>query len=143
MEAHPSRPHHLDKAGLFWEMSVLPDTASRKVLIVDDDPGVRQALRVILEIDDFDVVGEADNGVEAIPRALALEPDVVVLDQEMPRRSGAQTARMLRQLLPDVQIVAFSAILEAKPSWADAWLNKSSIVDLSDVVGQLIDLRSA
>jgi chemotaxis response regulator CheB len=120
---------------------VITDTENRRVLIVDDDPGVRQALRVILEVEDFDVVGEAINGIEAIPRAIALEPDVIVLDSQMPRRDGEQTATILREVLPGVQIIAFSAILDTKPSWADAWLNKARIVDLAPLVEKLIDLR--
>jgi chemotaxis response regulator CheB len=124
------------------ETKVLTESGGRRVLIVDDDAGVRAALRVILEVEDFDVVGEAVNGVEAIPRAIMLEPDVVVLDHQMPRRNGEQTAALLREIIPGVQIIAFSAVLDQKPSWADAFLNKTHIVDLAPLVEELIDLRT-
>jgi DNA-binding NarL/FixJ family response regulator len=110
----------------------------RKVLIVDDDPGVRMALRIMLELDDFEIVGEAVNGIEAIPRAVSLQPDLIILDQQMPRRDGEETAAILRGLLPRAQIIAFSAVLDSKPSWADAFLNKTRIVDLSPLAEELI-----
>lgn len=115
----------------------------RKVLIVDDDPGVRQILRIMLEIDDFEVVGEAMDGVEAVPQAVASRPDFIVLDEQMPNRGGRETAAMLRVQLPTAQIIAFSAILDAKPEWADAFLEKHNIGDVAPLVEGLIDLRTA
>ena len=113
----------------------------RRVLIVDDDPSVRQLLRIILEVEDFEVVGEANDGVEAVPQALELRPDFVVLDQQMPNRDGAATAEMLRVSLPDAVIIACSAIVESKPAWADAFLAKQNMGDVAPLVQGLIDLR--
>lgn len=118
-------------------------TQHRKVLIVDDDPGVRQILRLMLEIEDFDVVGEAIDGIEAIPQAMSCRPDFIVLDEQMPRRGGGETAAMIRRMLPTAQIIAFSAILDAKPEWADAFLEKHNIGDVAPLVEGLIDLREA
>ena len=116
-------------------------SAHRRVLIVDDDPSVRQLLRIILEVEDFDVVGEANDGVEAVPQAIELRPDVVVLDQQMPNRDGAATAEMLRESLPEALIIACSAIIDSKPSWADAFLAKQNMTDVAPLVQGLIDLR--
>ena len=113
----------------------------RKVLIVDDDPSVRQLLRIILEVEDFEVVGEANDGVEAVPQALLLQPDFVVLDQQMPNRDGEATAEMLRDSLPEAVIIACSAIVESKPAWADAFLAKQNMGDVAPLVQGLIDLR--
>ena len=113
----------------------------RRVLIVDDDPSVRQLLRIILEVEDFEVVGEANDGVEAVPQALLLQPDFVVLDQQMPNRDGAATAEMLRDSLPEAVIIACSAIVESKPAWADAFLAKQNMGDVAPLVQGLIDLR--
>ncbi|HJR45612.1 MAG TPA: response regulator transcription factor [Actinomycetota bacterium] len=113
----------------------------RKVLIVDDDPGIRQILRLILEVEDFDVVGEAVDGIEAVPQAVASQPDFIVLDEQMPRRGGEETAAMIRNMVPEAQIIAFSAILDAKPAWADAFLRKQNINDVAPLVEGLIDLR--
>ena len=118
-------------------------TEHRKVLIVDDDPGVRQILRLMLEIEDFDVVGEAMDGMEAVPQAIASQPDFIVLDEQMPRRGGTETAAMIRDMVPTAQIIAFSAILDAKPEWADAFLEKHNINDVAPLVEGLIDLRPA
>ena len=122
---------------------MLTEMMNRKILIVDDDPGVRQALRIMLEVDDFEVVGEAVNGIEAIPRAIDLEPGVIILDHQMPRRDGEQTAAIIRQLLPGVRIIAFSAVLDGQPSWADAWLNKTRIVDLTAIVEGLLEAQAS
>lgn len=116
-------------------------TGNRKVLIVDDDPGIRQVLRLLLEVEDFDVVGEAADGIEAVPQAVASQPDFIVLDEEMPRRGGGEAAAMIRNMVPTAQIVAFSAILDRKPTWADAFLEKHNICDLGPLVEGLIDLR--
>ena len=116
-------------------------TTHRKVLIVDDDPGVRHVLRLILEIEDFDVVGEAVDGIEAVPQAVAYQPDFILLDEQMPNRTGEETAAMLRNIVPAARIIAFSAILEAKPAWADAFLEKQNINDVAPLVEGLIDLR--
>ena len=113
----------------------------RRVLIVDDDPTVRQLLRMILEVEDFEVVGEANDGVEAVPQALELEPDFIVLDQQMPRRDGAATAEILRLSLPDATIIACSAIIESKPAWADAFVAKQNMCDVAPLVQGFIDLR--
>lgn len=113
----------------------------RKVLIVDDDPGVRQVLRLMLEVEDFDVVGEAMDGVEAVPQAVACQPDFIVLDEQMPRRGGSETALLIRDIVPGAQIIAFSATLDRKPTWADAFLEKHNISDVVPLVEGLIDLR--
>jgi DNA-binding NarL/FixJ family response regulator len=68
-----------------------------RVLIVDDVPEVREALRWALENEaDLVVVGEAGDGVEALDRAAALAPDVVILDIELPRLDGYAVTRALR-----------------------------------------------
>ena len=62
------------------------------VLIVDDHPGFRASARMLLEAEGYDVVGEAEDG-EAGPRAAAeLEPDVVLLDIQLPDMDGLQVA---------------------------------------------------
>jgi DNA-binding NarL/FixJ family response regulator len=111
------------------------------VLIVDDDPSVRQILRLILEVEDFEVVGEAGDGVEAVPQAVELRPDFVVLDQQMPNQDGETTAGLLRSLVPGATIIACSAVLDRRPEWADAFLAKNDLCDVAPLVQGLIDLR--
>lgn len=108
------------------------------VLIVDDDEEVRHVLRVLVETEGYTVVGEASNGVEAVPIALKHQPNIVILDYMLPRLDGEGAAEILRTLTPDSKIVAFSAILDRQPAWADAYLNKKRIGDLAPLLSTLI-----
>lgn len=77
-----------------------------RILVVDDHPIVRQGLKTILEgHSDWQVVGEASDGAEAIEKAKDLTPDVMVLDVTMPRMNGLEACRMLRRLSPDLEIL--------------------------------------
>ena len=98
------------------------------VLVVDDDDEVRDALRLLFELDGFAVVGEAANGFDGVALARRHQPDFVVLDSVMPRlgREGT-TAEILRAVAPGSRIVAFSAALATLPSWADAFLNEDRV----------------
>ena len=83
------------------------------VLIVDDEPDVRDLARALLELDGFDVVGEAVNGAEGVQRYLELDPPpvptVVLLDNRMPVRSGMEAARDILARYPTQLIVLFTA----------------------------------
>lgn len=111
----------------------------RTVLIVDDDEEVRHVLRLMCETEGFEVVGEATNGVEAVPLALKHQPDVVILDYLMPHLDGEGTATMLRTIAPGARIVAFSAVLESKPTWSDSYLNKARISEVAPLLERLIN----
>ncbi|MGC2446858.1 MAG: response regulator transcription factor [Candidatus Sulfotelmatobacter sp.] len=77
-----------------------------RILVVDDHPIVRQGLKTLLEgHSDWQVVGEASDGAEAIEKAKDLTPDVMVLDVTMPRMNGLEACRMLRRLSPDLEIL--------------------------------------
>ena len=65
-----------------------------KVLLADDDPAMRLVMRKIVEKSDgFAIVGEAEDGAEAVEKAAELQPDVVFLDVEMPKLTGVEAAR--------------------------------------------------
>jgi DNA-binding NarL/FixJ family response regulator len=66
-----------------------------RVLIVDDHPGFRAAARRLLELEGYVVVGEAENGMTAVDAALALQPDVVLLDVQLPDIDGFEVAHRL------------------------------------------------
>ncbi len=80
------------------------------VLVVDDEPELRHALveRVDWESAGFEVVGEAENGVEAIELTETLEPDLIITDIKMPMISGLELAKTVRELRPATQIVILS-----------------------------------
>lgn len=110
----------------------------KTVLIVDDDEEIRHVLRLLCEADELEVVGEAENGVEAVPLALRHQPDFVILDYRLPRLDGEGAAEILRAVTPESKIVAFSALLDRQPAWADAYLNKDRIAELMPLLRSFV-----
>jgi len=80
-----------------------------RVLLVDDHPLTREALTALLEAHEFDVVGEAADGNEAIVAAERLQPDLVLLDLTMPELDGLGALPGLRQVAPDSEVVVLTA----------------------------------
>jgi CheY-like chemotaxis protein len=115
----------------------LPSDVRAQVLLVDDDPEIRHVLRLLFEFEDFQVT-EASSGAEAVARAVKDDPDFIVLDYKMPGMMGDKTAAALRSLVPQARIVAFSAILQEKPAWADAFLNKDRIGEIAPLLTKLV-----
>lgn len=84
-----------------------------RVLLVDDHAVVRQGLRMFLELEDnLEVVGEAENGLEALERIAELEPDVVLMDLMMPVMGGIEAIEKAKERHPEVEIVALTSVLE-------------------------------
>lgn len=81
----------------------------KSVLIVDDSRVVRKALCQFFETSpEWKVVGEAADGAEGIQTAIELKPDLILLDVSMPKMNGVETASVIKKLLPDVYIIAFT-----------------------------------
>jgi CheY-like chemotaxis protein len=76
-----------------------------RVLIVDDNPGIRREIRRELESAGLEVCGEAADGLEAVEKAPAAKPDLVILDVAMPRLNGIDAARELRKLQPELPVI--------------------------------------
>ena len=80
-----------------------------RILLGEDHTLVRQGLRRILEAQaDWEVVGEASDGRDAVARAVALEPDVVILDIAMPLLSGIEATRQIVRRLPNMGVLILS-----------------------------------
>ena len=80
-----------------------------RVLIADDQPLVRTGLRTILEnAGGFDVVGEAGDGEEAVMRAAALLPDLVLMDVRMPNLDGIGATERIRNAQPDTRVIVLT-----------------------------------
>jgi len=124
-------------------------TAQRsRVLVVDDAANLRELLTLLLELeDDFEVVGSAADGAEAIEASTRLQPDVVLLDLAMPVMDGLQALPAIRAALPDARIVIFSGYEhqaladEALQLGADAYIEKGSTV--TQLVEHLRCLRNS
>ena len=80
------------------------------ILIADDSPFIPEALCNVFEREeDFDVCGEAENGREAVEKAQELHPDLILLDLSMPVMNGLDATRVLKQMMPEVPVIMFSA----------------------------------
>jgi CheY-like chemotaxis protein len=85
-----------------------------RVLVVDDTDHVRKMLAEMLELDGFDVVGQAGSGLQAVDMAGPSNPDVIVMDYKMPDMDGLEAAKSIRQTRPDQAIVLYTAYLDAE-----------------------------
>lgn len=85
----------------------------KQILIADDSRTVRRVLKMVLQSrTDFNVCGEAANGFEAIEKAKALSPDLVLLDLAMPEMNGAEAASVLKKMMPKMPIILFTMYSE-------------------------------
>lgn len=80
------------------------------VLIVDDALFMRMMIRDILSKDGFEVVGEAENGVEAVERYKEMRPDLVTMDIVMPEMDGIEAVRQIMKIDPNAKILMCSAM---------------------------------
>ena len=84
-----------------------------RIVITDDHQVVRQGLRMFLSLDpDMDVVGEAENGAQAVALTGSLAPDVVLMDLLMPVMGGVEAIGRIRASYPDTEVVAMTSVLE-------------------------------
>src|SRR5258708_19364841 len=86
------------------------------ILICDDNPNIRYLLRVFVESKTpFKVCGEAGHGTEAIEKAKKLQPELILLDLNMPMLNGAEAAGVLKAMLPRTKIILFSMHMDSFP----------------------------
>jgi DNA-binding NarL/FixJ family response regulator len=86
-----------------------------RVLLVDDHAIVRAGLRALLEAaGDMQVIGEAENGAQAVREAERLRPDVVLLDLAMPRLNGVNAARQMAEKAPAARVLVLSSYSDAQ-----------------------------
>lgn len=84
-----------------------------RVLIADDHDIVRKGLRTLIETEpDLALVGEAEDGLEAVARARALQPDVILLDLVMPRQGGLETIRQIKAENPEARILVLTSFAD-------------------------------
>jgi DNA-binding NarL/FixJ family response regulator len=118
---------------VWWNQLPEAPPTRLKILLADDHMLVRQGLRKILEEQpDWEVVAEASDGREAVRQALALEPDVVLLDIGMPLLNGIEATRQIARRFPHINILILSMhaqeayITQAMKAGARGYLLKDS-----------------
>jgi NarL family two-component system response regulator LiaR len=88
-------------------------TTPIRILIADDHAVVRRGLQTLINSEpNMEVVGEAVDGVDAVQKALALEPDVILLDMVMPRQNGLEAIGEIKQARPDARILILTSFAE-------------------------------
>lgn len=128
-----------------------PKTARRstRVLVVDDHESVRRGLQELIKSEpDFQMCGEAANGLEAVEKARRLKPDVAILDISMPGLNGVEAARQIAAETPSTEVLILSAyeseqlVEESLIAGAHGYLLKSDAArDLLAAIGALSQRR--
>src|SRR5688572_18218279 len=94
-------------------MKVEQSSESLKVVVVDDHAAVRKSLRQLIELKGpYEVVGEGSNGAEAIERVEELNPDLVLMDMNMPVMTGAEACKVIKERHPDIKVLALTAFAD-------------------------------
>ena len=89
-------------------------TTKTRILVVEDQNVVRDGVVTMLSFQsDMEVVGEAENGIEAVETASQSKPDVVLLDMVMPLQDGLTTISKLKDLIPDIRILVLTSFAES------------------------------
>lgn len=109
---------------------------TQRLLIVDDVPQVRMELRILLSLTgEVEVVGEAGDGLEAIRLADALQPEVILMDLEMPVLDGYEAAQQIKARWPQCKVIALTvhgyeaARKKATRAGIDAFIVKGAPVE--------------
>ena len=114
----------------------MPTHEPINVMVVDDHPVIRDGIQQVLQhFSDFEVVGKAGDGEEAVRLAVELMPEVILMDVIMPGKDGVDACREIMDLLPNTQVLMFTAssepnaVVEAIAAGASGYLLKDSGVD--------------
>ncbi|XGI83127.1 chemotaxis protein CheY [Halorutilales archaeon Cl-col2-1] len=102
---------------------------AREVMVVDDSEFMRNLLKQILE-DEFEIVGEAENGVEAVEMYEEEQPDLVMMDIVMPIRDGIEATAEIKDMNPDANVIMCTSVgqeekmRKAVEAGADGYITK-------------------
>ncbi len=100
----------------------------KRVLIVDDASVVRLLIKKVLKEADFDIVGEAVNGVDALAKYKELKPDIVTMDITMPEADGIQATKDIIAFDANAKIVMLSGIDQKDMLWKAIKAGASSYI---------------
>ena len=112
----------------------------RTILIADDSEMVRAKIRQALEREtDFEICGEATDGVEAVAKAKELTPDLILLDVKMPRLTGLEVAGILRRTQPRIRIMMVTMYAEELNKTLTSLFGVDAVFSKSEGVTKLIE----
>jgi two-component system, cell cycle response regulator DivK len=119
------------------------------ILVVEDNPDLLAILRDVLSVDHQ--VETARRGEDAIDRARELDPDIVIMDLQLPTMSGIEAGRWIKQEVGDVPILALTAMAQSgdadmvlRSGCCDAYMAKpASLADIRRKVQELLSNREA
>ncbi len=112
----------------------------RTILIADDSEMVRAKIRQALEREtDFEICGEATDGVEAVAKAKELTPDLILLDVKMPRLTGLEVAGILRRTQPRIRIIMVTMYAEEINRKLTSFFGVDAVFSKSEGVTKLIE----
>jgi len=120
----------------------LPSARGIRVLVADDQALFRRGLHTVLGTEvDIEIVGEAEDGEEAIAKAIEVVPDIVLMDVRMPKVGGIDAARQIREILPSTKILMLTVsdeeddLYEAIKAGANGYLLKE--ISVEEVAGAI------
>jgi DNA-binding NarL/FixJ family response regulator len=112
----------------------------KRIMIVDDGPEVRQVIRAVFEArTDYEICGEASNGAEAIEKALALKPDLLLLDIAMPMLNGVEVASVLTGSMPQMPIVIYTMYNELLGLSLATAVGAKAVISKADGISKLLE----
>jgi DNA-binding NarL/FixJ family response regulator len=121
-----------------------------RILIVDDHEAVRSGLRTLLSSSEWIISGEASDGFEAVEKTRSIRPDLVLMDISMPRMDGIAATRIIRQEMPEAEVIVISqndpkvAARQARDVNARGYVSKSELgQSLLPMIRSLVEEKQA